>query len=295
MIYILVVLFFLFLICMFYYFSSHWLYGDNIGNQLVLYFMKWYDCLYHGYNYYPKIISKNKILKKLPTSQYVKECSSYSYLNITPMKNQVTAWSNEHGFQIFKKINKLVHQTMEKIILKQNKQNKKIYDVVIHLRCSDSPFNKHVDYHLLKYSWYIKALNIISRKLGKYTKDLRIGILFNPYHQTNCSEQTKNRRIKSAKEYYYYFRQELEKYVNVIDLDSGTVEEDFALMYRSRSLIAAKSSMSFMAGVGSNNITIYPNNSKINIREGFIMLEPEILKHDKVKTYHDVKRVHELL
>ena len=169
------------------------------------------------------------------------------------------------------------------------------YDVIIHFRCSDSPFNRHPDYNLLKYSWYLKALNIISNKLNIDIGDLKVGILFNPYHQPMCLPNVREKRIKSANKYYYYFRKFLLRYTKITHLRSRSAEIDFTLMYRCKGFIAANSSMSFMAGVGSSNITVYPSNNKIKIRNNFYMLSSETIDHEDVQSYHDVKTVHKLL
>ncbi len=169
---------------------------------------------------------------------------------------------------------------------------KTYHNVIIHYRCSDAPFNHSIHYEMVKYSWYLEALNI-----AKNHVDInQITILACYQHKSNVCE------ANICDIYAHDLMDYLSERVKAeIKIGCGSVEDDFLAMAHADCLISPSSSLSFMAGYGSDNIFIHGVDSKFicdygvkkGYRDGMIPLcsDPYIIPHgniDYIRDHEDV-------
>ena len=169
---------------------------------------------------------------------------------------------------------------------------KTYHNVIIHYRCSDSPFNHCIHYEMVKYGWYLKAIKLASQ----YVDITNITILACYQHNSNvCRANICDIYANDLKD---YISQRVDAEV---EIDCGSVADDFLAMTHAECLISPSSSLSFMAGYGSDNIFIYGEDSKFltnyskhrGYREGMIALssDPYIIPHgniDYVKQHQEI-------
>ena len=162
--------------------------------------------------------------------------------------------------------------------------------IVIHFRASDGPMNRHDNYTMVHYSWYQKVLDIICQ--GKYPD---ICIIYNNYWHKQDAEV--------CNFLFNHFKDFLQKRGHKVKVISGSVDLDFVRMMRAKYLIPGciMSSMSYMAGMLSNNIsilesTIYSNNNfpkrfNFNIINSLNYRIP----HKLIPNYYDFNSINNLL
>ena len=172
-------------------------------------------------------------------------------------------------------ISKMLDEALEKSGLKIDEKNP-----VIHFRCSDVPFNRHPEYHLQKYEFFKKAL-------GDYKGDIDL---------INCSTHlSSDRDQEMCKTYIEYLQKELGTNINV---QCGTILEDFAKMFYAPICISSGSSMSFFAGYFGKG-TFYTGGNFKEGEEGSECLICDLgkfeLLHSDVNDYYDMKEVHDKL
>lgn len=159
--------------------------------------------------------------------------------------------------------------------------------VVIHYRMSDSPFNRHPDYPLMRYSYFARCL----RDHPRHTK---IVVLSCPkrYSWESASPQT-----RAVQAYAADFAEWLTDAGYDVEVTSGSLDGDFARMFHAGTLISSGSSLSYMAGLLSKNKTFVPNvkNLDFTTRPDFTLVQADYVPHCEVDDYFDVKRVCEKL
>jgi hypothetical protein len=112
--------------------------------------------------------------------------------------------------------------------------DKKNSNIVIHFRCSDSPFNKHPSYHLLKFSWFKKAIKMAL----DYCKNSSPEIII-----LGCKKHHAHKDAYLCSDYI----DELSKFIHdTFNMTStqlcGDIDNDFATMFNAK-VLAAKSWM----------------------------------------------------
>ena len=171
-------------------------------------------------------------------------------------------------------IHKILDDTLEKSGLKMEQKVP-----VIHFRCADTPFNRHPEYHLQKYTFYKKALE------GYSEADI---VSCNTHL---ASEDDK----KTCQKYIEYIQKEL----NPIKLNAvcGTINEDFARMFYAPVCISTGSSMSFFAGYfGKGTFITGGHYDEKNKTKCLICdLGTHELLHSEVVDYYDVETIHKQL
>lgn len=221
-----------------------------------------------------QLLLPQKIKITRPCPQYLKD----EYTKLKKYLN-VNFW--EH-----KKIVKYIYPLLkENIIYKKNR--KYIKDCIIHFRCSDVPFVKHPQYHLLKFNWFKKAMNICLKK----TNIKKITIL-------NCNKHFSKDQNNKCLEWTQLLGEYLKNEFNIgYEISCGSLEDDMHYMLNSKCLISSSGSLSFCLGILTNNIFVYPSNSNddeidkcevVSIRKNSFCLEKEFIKHYEVDDYNNM-------
>ena len=164
---------------------------------------------------------------------------------------------NDVLFGISPVISKILMRTFE-IKTEHNLPIQK-HKIVIHLRMSDSPFNRHRSYHFMKLGFFDQALDIINKYNNQNTNKFDVLVLCNFDHR----RKLKNKNIcqKYLDLYVKYLASH--RFINkVTTRTDGTVEQDFREMLSCRYLVSTGSSMSMMAALGKyysqKSINIFP-------------------------------------
>lgn len=158
---------------------------------------------------------------------------------------------------------------------------------VIHFRCSDSPFNKHLQYHMPKVAtvqWM--ADQIKNRGFNKVTI-----LMCNKHYSLD-----KN----SCDKYAHFYGQVFADAGIDYSIECNSIVKDFALMFYSPLLVSLnQSSYSFMAGVAKNpkdyitcNMGIESDGKYYFQRNAdWILDDREPLLHKEVADYNDTEAV----
>ena len=227
--------------------------------------------------------SNNKLVKKLPKMVILKEsCPDFirNYNFGVVDKAGVSLWIHQ---DIWKYLIPIIYDTMSNI----SDLTIPSFDCVIHFRCSDIPFNRHKFYHLLKYEWYKKAINMCLKK-----QKINEIIILNC--NTNYTRDSNNLCLKWGKDLGNY----LYKYFKIsYKILCNDVNEDFIIMKNSKCLISSGSSLSFFAGLSSKNLFIYPSTGtdyKIEkchiMRNNSICIPKLFIKHNEVSDYKKLNK-----
>ncbi len=159
-----------------------------------------------------------------------------------------------------------------------------IKECVIHFRCSDVPFVKHGRYHLLKFNWYLNCLRLVLREMNLS----KITIL-------NCNAHL-SKDTNKCQEWTNLLGRFLKDNLNIeYEVLCHSLKEDLLYMLNARALISSGGSLSFSAGLLSNNLFIYPSSSlenetinchKHQIRQNSYCLNKVFIRHSEVDDYH---------
>ena len=176
------------------------------------------------------------------------------------------------------------------------------YDIVVHFRCSDVPFNRNPDYTFLFYDYYgtiINNLHCIKVDNKKY----KLMLMFCPNHRNKNQDQ-----LQACKEYAINLRNYLSSLecVDNVQMCCQSIEHDFATMIYCPILISSGSSMASVASIARSGLSILPSPNKSNKLEMRGKIYPNLnvvyvdvtkarLYHSKVKDYLDYKSVCEKL
>lgn len=250
-----------------------------IGNTLSSYFTLY---LHRCKNNKPFIVNtnhKSSIIKNLPESLPLRKID----IDVNGLEKHIeesTLW--EENFDVWKKLQPVVRQCIKKSLELSNIPR---YECVIHFRCSDTPFNRHRSYHLLKYSWYYKAMNVALQ----YKSIQKIHILMCSSHRSHPLSYLCNNLVKDLQDFLH----------RIFGIPSIVIcnspDNDFSIMYNSHVLIAGGiSSFSFFAGLASDNLFILPTFERedengppaISCRENMVFIRKEFVKHNVVEYSH---------
>jgi hypothetical protein len=209
------------------------------------------------------------------------------YLKQNPYFFYVAFWYLNQEKQIT--LANIMKPQMNKIIdtaLKSEGLYKKVSVPVIHFRCADTPFIKHVHYHFQKYKFFTEIL----RKYPQYSEVI---LLSYTKHNTGNNEQD------ACAEYANSLKTHLEKNGYNVTIKSDSDGEDFATIFYSPVIISTSTSFSAMSGLFSDGdyYQTYPTNDVTNATDTRIFMYPNSynLNHDDVPDYFDVPNVIKLL
>jgi len=160
---------------------------------------------------------------------------------------------------------------------------------VIHFRCADTPFIKQRQYHLVKYEYYKKALELINLKSGKnYNKVI---LLSCHTHEAPILNQEKCMDYNNS----------LKSYLNSIgyevDKQCDSNINDFAKLFYAPAVVSNVSSYSFMTGFFGKGIFVSSEFNEENntekactICDGWMIKNYQI-KHKLINDYYDTNDV----
>ena len=270
---------------------------NRIGNYLCTYF----TCVSYQLKYY-KIAKVTHFLKN--------ELKMPSIINIKDLcckKKDCTFEKNDYEFTVHFKLSQwgrqnnvlsgispIIRCVLTNIFPKPPPNNQN--NIIIHLRMSDSPFNRHKRYHFMKNTFFNEAFNIILKN-KKNEFPFNIKLLCNFNHNAKISKII-------WQQYLNYFNTFFtnKKFINTVEIISdGTIHDDFSLMLHSQYLISTGSSMSAMAAFGSSGISILPMSvrwkckKKILQKQKVFFINGGRLDHNQVYDYVDVMKVIKLL
>jgi hypothetical protein len=175
--------------------------------------------------------------------------------------------------------------------------------VRIHIRCSDTPYNRHTGYEFLKYNWYIRALTL----LRKHMTIRKIVIHL-------CTDHSLSMIMKITDELCNQYSMGLRDYLgkegseNVeLQVSCNKVLDDFLMFQSSDGFIAGGcgGSFSYFAGVLSSGrgvilpMTNHPEKrEKIGrdypFGEGRWFISGERIPHEDVDSYDNIEEVIDL-
>jgi hypothetical protein len=152
---------------------------------------------------------------------------------------------------------------------------------IIHFRCADTPFIKHVSYHLQRYEFFKESLEKVE---GKITL-------------MNCSTHRSGKYDQEACSKYITL---LSKYLKSlgysVETQCKTNVEDFADLFQAKRVISTGGSFSFMSGFFGKGIFKTTEHSSCNSPEcESIFVRGYNIPHEEVESYHDVDQVYTLL
>jgi hypothetical protein len=268
----------------------------DIGNFFCIYFSKLGYSFKNGDDFAYDINQENEFLKHLPTKipydpiignslKYI----PHNIFNIGFDGTWVCDNNNIYDFWIILK--PLINNILNEAFIKADLQIKTQYPV-IHFRCSDVPFIKHFHYHIVKYQFYLDALNELKTK-NINTETVNLLACFshlatgeNKKHCNIYIESLNNFLIKNGYK------------VNII---CNSNIDDFALLFYAPAVISLGSSYSFMSGFFGNGIFISEGHFDERITESSSCNKCNWLKnsytllHKNVGSYHDSENIIKLL
>ena len=255
-----------------------------IGNTLSSYFTLYFYCCKSKKKFLINTEHKSVIIKHLPKNL------PFQFINvefdIDLLKKYIktpSLW--EENFKVWKSLQPIVEKCIKNSKNLSNIITPK-YECVIHFRCADVPFVKHKSYHLLKYSWYSKAINMALL----YKNFTKIHIIMCNTHHSNKLSYLCNDLVKDLQSFI----------LKTFNIQSIVIcnkpDEDFYIMYNSHILIGCISSFSFFAGLASDNLYILPTFEKendsciepISCRKNMVFIRKEFFKHKDINDYSRV-------
>ena len=258
----------------------------NVGNILSVYLFHIYKSYlnnesYIVFNNVPEILhniipNKININKKIPTE-------TKNYLKKLEKKYNLF----EEGFWSYKIFIKHIN-----FILKDNiklQKNKDIdIDCLIHIRCSDVPFERNNYYHLILFKWYVDAINICKSKINIE----QITILFCNTHPTR---EINNIKKEKCNEWTNLLINYIETNLKIkCKLECSSLDNDIQKLINCKSLITTSSSLSFTLGLLSDNILVYPSDEYetismdcVKVRDNSYCLKKQFIKHRDVDDYYN--------
>ena len=198
--------------------------------------------------------------------------------------------NSKQKIEYWKKAAPILRDCIHKYVRSQNKTQD---DVVIHMRCSDVPFQEKLKttsiYHIQNmeyYDWAFQKLNI--------TPNEKITILGT--HKWRGNKQNE----KTCSMWTYGLKERLEQKGYVVEIQQGSVVEDFITLFNSKKSIGSCSSFSFTSMIGKEHF-VMPLLGSEELRTGkyiypdvipdWMYPRPGILHHT-VKNYHTYTNEH---
>jgi len=258
----------------------------NSGNVLSSYLFHIYKSYLNNESYIifyniPEILrdiipSKISINRKIPnkTKNYLKKLEKKYNLF-------------QEGFWSYKIFIKHIN-----FILKDNiklQKNKDIdIDCLIHIRCSDVPFERNDYYHLILFKWYIDAINICKSKINIE----QITILICNTHPNREIDDIKKEKCN---EWTNLLINYIETNLKIkCKLECSNLDNDIQKLINCKSLITTSSSLSFTLGLLSDNILVYLSDEYetismdcVKVRDNSYCLKKQFIKHRDIEDYYN--------
>ena len=182
------------------------------------------------------------------------------------------------------------------------------YELVVHFRCGDAPFDRNASYGFLLDSYYAEAVRILDASMSKKVVVLHCFNHFRPIapgdnNIGNLSEEQVERMVPLYLAHLISLMKRLCPYANVQHM-CKSIDEDFATMVMANKFIACTSSMSRFAALlrRKKTVAVAPNphvfkqgNTPMPRNITQLPFNKYALKHERVKDYKEVPNVLNLL
>jgi hypothetical protein len=278
--------------------------GENIGNYFSVYFWNLGLCISEQKDF--KIdITKSNVLENLPFivkykndpvySKYVKKVYNNFIQNgidskFIKQKQADSLWfiDDEKNILFWDAMKPFIQKIFDDMFTK-SKLNIQSDCPVIHFRCADVPFAKHFHYHLVKYEFYKKALEIIQSKTGRqYNKVILLSC--NTHNSSDENKKTCNIYVKTMVDYLNSIGYE-------VDVQCNSNIDDFAKLYYAPAVISNVSSFAIISGYFGKGIFVCSENN-IESNKGTTcsicndwMIKGYQIKHKLIDNYYDTENV----
>ena len=275
----------------------------HIGNYLSGYFHRFGKAILQQKDFIEKVDTVN-FIKFLPSEVIYNESDickrtydKFKELGVTDENSgffPTAEWfiRDENHLNFWLCMKPLVQEILDNAF-KKTGVNSYVDRPIIHFRCSDVPFQRHPDYHLIKYEYYRKALEEINKRTSlNYSK---VKILYSNGHLTT------NENSNACNIYANSLKQYLQDLNYDVEICSNADIEDFANLFYAPAVISTVSSYSFMSGFFGKGIYISVENlsedqDKMDCNKcDEWMMRGYQLKHRSVEDYLDTDDVISLL
>ncbi len=260
---------------------------ENIGNHLCEYFYKYVLSICNQSDFLYTNESSSNIIRYLPTYikfnldlyQKLQNANITSDLVHTECSNCIWYCHKQWIFDMWKILRSTIHYILDDALKKSNLFVESNHPI-IHFRCADTPFVKHIQYFLQRYHFFKTALD-------KCQSD-HIILMSNSSHLSLNKEQDACLKYTNM----------LQKYIQSIgyecNIQSKTNVEDFADLFYAPYVISTGSSFSFMAGffgIGAFLSTEHCfENEECNVNDD-IFIKGYNIRHSKIDSYYDIDNV----
>jgi len=287
--------------------------SNNVGNLLLLYFQSMANALQRQQDFQVRWVAKphlklSSLIRQLPTQLPYSRLASSTLMKLKmraattkpgQFADAVTHW--EAKSSMLQLMQPYIRQHLGDSLsaLGYDRCPFEGTDVVIHFRCSDSPFNRHPLYTLLRYEYYTTILRFLQRRYFQRDK-MKVVVL-------SCGAHGGNPQWRRACAAY---SEDLERHLLSeahdglqVDIRCGSIESDLAAMMYAPVLISAGSSMSSIAALARRHpwsilpSTLRDPNLEGIIYEGVCYLNATAyrLPHEQVPDYLNTTHVCSLL
>ena len=160
--------------------------------------------------------------------------------------------------------------------------------IIIHLRCSDVPFERYKSYHLYKYRAYIKAIKLALTK-HKFTN---IEILYSTDHR--CNPKNKFICDNVADSLKNYIIRETKMPCTI--LNDGTMASDVKRMLEAGCLVGFVGSFIYYVGISKSKGIFINSREQVGIPNTYYLnVLEDCISHNDVKNYYDLPTLQVLL
>jgi len=269
--------------------------NENIGNYLSAYYHNLFLSILNKKDFIYKS-SNSLFLNKLPTNI---PCDKYSDIRDKLLAeninyNDYEKYESTSFWELKNKKSETIHSIMKPVMHKiigdsliESGLKCESNNIIIHFRCSDTPFLRSHHYHFQKYKYFKDALS-------KYD-NTNVLILTNNKHGSTEEQQ------KSCDIYTNRLAEYIRSIGYKVTVESGTNIDDFTKLFFSRDgVISTGSSFSFMAGYFGNGKYSQPTVTDRNNIEQCTDCSDFVYKgynisHSDVKDYNNIEQVYRLL
>ena len=266
----------------------------SLGNELCAFFVGVNNFFADGNTTYRRGKSETELVELFPT-EIQRETGPYFTIDILP----ITIWeAPRHETKNFFLVNRnLIFNLVDNAIGLGDGHGEgpgECNSIVVHFRCSDTPFLRHASYEFAKYKFY---LHHIREFLMVERPPAEITILTNKNH---VLDEKFSAVIEKYKQHLVEILAENFPGKNVSIRDNGSVLGDFQKMRKCRFLLAPSSSYSFCAALSGSQeraVLMKPR----HLKDGPLLpthmeyVESCSVHHELVNDYNDFDAVKALL
>lgn len=266
----------------------------DVGNFICEYFYNYAKSILKREDF---VFSKHEsiLLKDLPTqipfNQSLLNLLLEKNINIEKLEtigaNTLWECNENYAMDIWTVLRPTIHRILEKAI-EQSGLKREPLSTIIHFRCADTPFIKHPNYFLQKYSFFKECLDQIN------PSEKHIVLM-------NCSKHKSEQKDQESCSSYIeklssYFKSEGYS----VEIRCKTNAEDFADLFYAHAVISTGGSFSFMSGFFGKGKFLSTehilNGKSCTTNEcNAVFVRGHNIMHEEVESYYDIDSVYSLL